>query len=178
MPSSTKEGSAMKKSRAIRLVLLGSTGLTLAACGQSPPSDATFFSKVEDCIPVKGEAACRDGFAKSEASWAEEAPRFNQKEQCEAEFGAGNCETREARTGSGGFFLPMMMGYMMGRGFNSPVYRGPHNSAMVQTGGKFFSVGTFAGAGRTAPFQRGQFTPVQRGGFGSTAAGHRTSAGG
>lgn len=161
----------MKKSRAIRLVLLGSTSLTLAACSQKPPSDATFFSKVEDCIPVKGEAVCREGFAKSEGSWVAEAPRFTQKEQCEAEFGAGNCETR---AGSGGFFLPMMMGYMMGSRFNSPVYRGPNNSALVQTGGKLFNAGTFAGAGRTAPFQRGGFSPVQRGGFGSTAAG-RTS---
>ena len=168
----------MKKSRAIHLVLLGSTGLTIAACTQKPPSDATFFSKVEDCIPVKGEAACRDGLAKSEADWAAEAPRFTRKEQCEAEFGAGNCETREARGGTGGFFMPMMMGYMMGNSFNRPVYRGPNNSAMVQHGGKFFNVGTFAGAGRTAPFQRGQFTPVQRGGFGSTAAAHRTSSGG
>lgn len=167
----------MKKSKVIRLVLLGSTGLTLAACTQSPPSDATFFSKVEDCIPVKGEAACRDGFAKSEGSWAADAPRFNKKEQCEAEFGAGNCETREPRAGSGSFFMPMMMGYMMGNAFNRPVYRGPNNSALLQSGGKSFNVGTFAGAGQTAPFQRGRFTPVQRGGFGSTAAGNRTSSG-
>ena len=167
----------MKKSKAIRLVLLGSTGLTLAACSQKPPSDATFFSKVEDCIPVKGEAACRDGFAKSEASWAAEAPRFTQKEQCEAEFGAGNCETRETHPRTRGFFMPMMMGNMMGSRFNSPVYRGPNNSALVHTGGKFFNVGTFAGTGQSAPFQRGRFTPVQRGGFGGTAAAHRTSAG-
>ena len=167
----------MKKSSAIRLVLLGSTGLTLAACSQKPPSDARFFARVEDCIPVKGEAACRDAFGKSEAEFAAEAPRFTQKEQCEAEFGAGNCETRQARTGSGSFFMPMMMGYMMGNRFNSPVYRGPNNSALVQTGGKMFNAGTFAGDGRTAAFQRGQFTPVQRGGFGSTASGHRTSAG-
>ena len=161
----------MKKSRAIRLVLLGSTGLTLAACSQSPPSDAQFFSKLEDCIPVKGEAACREGLAKSEADWTAEAPRFNQKEQCETEFGAGNCETREGRSGSGSFFMPMMMGYMMGNRFNSPVYRGPNNSALVQNGGKLYNVGAFAGAGRAASFQRGRFTPVQRGGFGSTAAG-------
>lgn len=165
----------MKKSRAIRLVLLGSTSLTLAACSQAPPSDATFFSKVEDCIPVKGEAACREGLAKSEGSWDAEAPRFDQKEKCEAEFGEGNCETRQSRGGTGGFFMPMMMGYMMGNRFNSPVYRGPNNSALVQTGGKMFNAGTFAGNGRTAPFQRGRFTPV-RGGLGSTAAG-RTSSG-
>lgn len=166
----------MKKSNAIRLVLLGSTGLTLAACTQKPPSDATFFSKVEDCIPVKGEAACREGLAKSEASWEADAPRFTQKEQCEAEFGAGNCETRESRTGGGSFFMPMMMGYMMGNAFNRPVYRGVNNNAMVQHGAKYFSVGTFAGTGKAAPFQRGQFTPVQRGGLGATATA-RTSSG-
>ena len=58
--------------------------------------------------------------------------------------------------------MPMMMGYMLGNAFNRPVYRGPNNSAMMQTGGRFFNVGTFAGAGRTAPFQRAQFTPVAR----------------
>ena len=68
----------------------------------------------------------------------------------------------------------MMMGYMMGNAFNRPVYRGPNNGAMMQTGGRFFNVGTFAGAGRAAPFQRAQFTQVQRGGFGSTAAAYRT----
>ena len=167
----------MKKSKAIRLVLLGSTGLTLAACDQSPPSDATFFSKVEDCIAVKGESTCRDGFAKSEKEFVAEAPRFTKKEQCEAEFGAGNCETRQAGAGTGSFFMPMMMGYMLGNAFNRPVYRGPNNGAMMQTGGRFFNVGTFAGAGRAAPFQRAQFTPVQRGGFGSTATAYRTSAG-
>jgi uncharacterized protein YgiB involved in biofilm formation len=166
----------MKKSTAIRLVLLGSTGLTLAACDQSPPSDATFFSKVEDCMAVKGESACRDGFVKSETQFVAEAPRFTTKEQCEAEFGSGNCETRQA--GRGSFFMPMMMGYMLGNAFNRPVYRGPNNAAMMQTGGKFYNVGSFAGAGRAAPFQRARFTPVQRGGFGSTATAYRTSAGG
>ena len=72
----------------------------------------------------------------------------------------------------------MMMGYMMGNAFNRPVYRGPNNGAMVQTGGRFFNVGTFAGAGRAAPFQRAQVTQIQRGGFGRTAASYRTSAGG
>jgi uncharacterized protein YgiB involved in biofilm formation len=167
----------MKKSRAIRLVLLGSTGLTLAACNQSPPSDATFFSTVEDCIAAKSESTCRDGFVQSEKAFAAEAPRFTQKEQCEAEFGAGNCETRQSAGGTGSFFMPMMMGYMLGNAFNRPVYRGPNNGAMMQSGGRFVNVGTFAGAGRTAPFQRAQFTPVQRGGFGSTATAHRSAGG-
>jgi uncharacterized protein YgiB involved in biofilm formation len=167
----------MKKSRAIHLVLLGSTGLTLAACDQPPPSDATFFSRVEDCIAVKSEPACRDGFVESEKAFVAEAPRFTRQEQCESDFGAGNCETRQAEGGTGSFFMPMMMGYMLGNAFNRPVYRGPNNGAMLQTDGRFFNVGTFAGTGRAATFQRAQFTPVQRGGFGSTATAHRTAGG-
>ena len=165
----------MKKSKTIRLVLLCSTGLTLSACDPSPSSDATFFSTVEDCIAVKSGSTCRDGFAKSEQDFVAEAPRFTNQEECETDFGAGNCETR--RSGSGSFFMPMMMGYMMGNAFNRPVYRGPDNSAMMQTGGRFYNVGTFAGAGRGASFRPAQFTQVQRGGFGRTAAAYRTSAG-
>ena len=77
-------------------------------------------------------------------------PRYSRKEECEAEFGAGNCETRET-DGGGSFFVPMMMGYMLGNAFRQPVYRGPDNGAMMRSGGKFYNVGTFAGAGRAAP---------------------------
>lgn len=166
----------MKKSRSIRLVLLGSTSLALAACDEAPPPDGRFFRTVEECRAVLSEAACREGIEKSEQKAVAEAPRYSRKEECEAEFGAGNCETRPA-AGMGSFFMPMMMGYMLGNAFSQPVYRGPNNGAVVRSGSKVFNVGSFAGAGRTAGFQPGQITQVQRGGFGRTAAAYRTSSG-
>lgn len=168
----------MKKSRTIRLVLLGGAGLTLAACDEAPPPDARFFADVTACSAVYDEATCRTAFAESQAEFAAEAPAFERKEACEAEFGAGNCETRESASG-GSFFMPMMMGYMLGNAFSRPVFRGPDNSAMMRSGGKTYDVGKFTGAtGRAAAFQPAQITPVQRGGFGTSASSYRTSSAG
>lgn len=169
----------MKKSKSIRLVLLGSAGLSLAACDQGPPPSSQFFPNAEACAAVYDEATCREGLAQSRAAFAEDAPRFADKEACEAEFGEGNCEAGdEARSGGGGFFVPMLMGYMIGRSFAQPVYRGPGNQAMLRSGGKLYQVGQFAGGtGRAASFQPGQVSEVRRGGFGSTARSYGTSSG-
>ena len=166
----------MKKSKSIRLVLLGSTSLALAACDEAPPPDGRFFRTVAECTAVMGEAACREGIEQSQKKAATEAPRFDRKEACETEFGAGNCESRST-AGVGSFFMPMMMGYMLGNAFSQPVYRGPNNGAMVNSGGKLFNVGRFAGAGRAAAFQPGQVTQIRRGGFGRSASAFRTSSG-
>jgi uncharacterized protein YgiB involved in biofilm formation len=177
----------MKKSKAIRLVLLGGTSLALAGCDDSPPSDAKFFASLQECTAHYAEAECKDMVKKSEEQHVATAPKFSRKEECEAEFGAGHCETREMHTeggGMGSFFMPMMMGYMMGnmmsRGgmFSGPVYRDRANTAFTTTpAGKSYNVGTFAGNDRAATFNKGAITQVSRGGFGSTATAFRSSSG-
>ena len=167
----------MRKSKSIRLVLLGSAGLALGACDEAPPPDARFFADVGECAATYDEARCNEAFAKSRQAFTDEAPRYTRKEECETEFGVGNCET-ETTSGGGSFFLPMMMGYMMGNAFNQPVYRGPDGRALMRSGGKSYSVGSFTGAGRTASFRQAPITPIQRGGFGSTATAYNASSGG
>lgn len=170
----------MKKSKSIRLALLGSTGFALVACDEAPPTDARFYANVDECRAIHGKASCEQAFTQSEATHAAEAPQFNRKEECEAEFGAGNCETKTASTSGGGmgsFFMPAMMGYMMGNAFSQPVYRGPDNSATTRSGGNTYKVGSFAGNGRASAFQASPVTQVARGGFGGRAAAYRTSAG-
>lgn len=168
----------MKKSSHIRLALLGSASLALAACDQGPPQDAKFFSDTMQCSAVFKPADCEDAAKKSEQTHLTEAPKFARKEECEAEFGAGNCETRQS-AGGGGIFMPLLMGYMMGKAFSQPVYRGPDGSAVMKSGGGLFKVGSFAGAsGRAASFQQAAVTPIKRGGFGSTATAFRSPAGG
>jgi uncharacterized protein YgiB involved in biofilm formation len=78
----------------------------------------------------------------------------------------------------GTFFMPMMMGYMLGSAFRQPVYRGPDNSALMRSGNGFYNVGRFSGTGRAAAFKPTRITPVQRGGFGATASSFRGSYGG
>ena len=187
----------MKKSRSIRLVLLGSASIALASCGDDgPPNDAKFFANLQECSAIYDTTQCLDAQKKAESTFSAEVPKFGRKEQCEAEFGAGNCETKQlaennaSSGGAGSFFMPMMMGYMMGNmlggqsRFNQPVYRGPNNTAMTQTSsGKMFNIGSFGGAGRNAATsfrpatQVAQVGSVSRGGFGSSATAHRSSAG-
>lgn len=170
----------MRKSRAIRLVLLGGTGIALAGCDETPPADARFFPDVEACAAVNDQSTCEAALQESKAAFAAEAPRFASREACEAEFGTANCEDREAVAGTatGGYFMPIMMGYMLGSAFRQPVFRGPDNRAMVRSGGSTYAVGRFANVGRSASFQPAAVTRVQRGGFGATASSMRTSAGG
>lgn len=175
----------MKKSRSIRLVLLGSASFALAACGDNgPPKDARFFSNIQDCSAVYDVSTCIDAQKQSEQAFLAEAPKFSRREECEAQFGAGNCETRETAAGGGSFVMPMLMGYMLGNAlggsrFNQPVYRGPNNTAVMPNRGRLYNIGNFAVVGRsTASFRpAAQITSIQRGGFGSTAMAFRGSAG-
>lgn len=175
----------MKKSRSIRLVLLGSASLALAACGdEGPPQDAKFFTDVKECSTVYSDASCREAEAQAKQSLAADAPRYSRKEECEAEFGVGNCETKQS-AGGGSFFTPLLMGYFIGNmlsggnRFAQPVYRGPNNSAVVPSSGKLFNVGSFAGSGANSTAFRpaAQVTQVARGGFGSTATAYRSTSG-
>ena len=184
----------MKKSRSIRLVLLGGASFALASCGdEGPPKDARFFSNLQECSAIYDTTQCLDAQKQADQTFVAQAPKFTRKEECETQFGAGNCETRQtadsAQSGGGSFFMPMLMGYMMGNmlggqsRFNEPVYRGPNNTAITQTsGGKMFNIGNFSGVGRSAASTfrstpATQVGSVQRGGFGGTSTAFRSSAG-
>ncbi len=175
----------MKKSRSIKLVLLGSASFALVACGDDgPPQDARFFADTQQCAALYDQSICETAKTEAEQKFVAEAPRFTRKEECEAEFGAGNCETQQT-AGGGSLFMPMLMGYMLGNAlggnrFNQPVYRGPDNSALTSNGRRTFSIGNFAGTGRaaaTAFRPSAQPMQVSRGGFGSTSTAYRTSSG-
>lgn len=198
----------MKKSRSVRLVLLGSASLALAACGDDEglPTDAKYFSSQSECTAFYDAATCSAGKVVAEQTYAAEAPRFANKQECEAEFGVGSCENRQIaadgtpvqptdgaqpqEAGMGSFFMPMMMGYMLGNmmggnQFRQPVYRGRDGSAVMPNAGKHFNVGSFGAAGTGAAGAQSfrpatQITQVARGGLGSTASSFRstTSAGG
>lgn len=171
----------MKKSKTIRLALLGGTSFALGACDDTPPSDAKFFSSLQECTAHYSESECQTMVKKAEEQHLATAPKFSRQEECEAEFGVGHCETRG--DGGGSFFMPMMMGYMlghmMGGGWYGPVYRGPDNAAYTTTSnGRAYNVGSFAGSGRSATFRSsGAITQVARGGFGSSARSYSGSSG-
>ena len=85
----------MKKSRSVRLVLLGGAGLTLSACGNPDlPQDARFFTNASECAAVYDATLCQNAEQQSQRVFASEVPRHARPEECAAEFGADNCEAR------------------------------------------------------------------------------------
>jgi uncharacterized protein YgiB involved in biofilm formation len=155
----------MKRSRSINLVLIGSVSLlALAACDQSDVLTENSFFKDEAACAAKNNAdACRQALADARQEHLKTAPYFANREECEAQFGESNCmnskelqvpsanaqpstspsgtpsTTPNSQTASagGGWFMPLMMGYMMGRTgggmFGQPVYRDTDNRAYTGT---------------------------------------------
>ena len=113
----------MKRSRAIRLVLMGTAARSLAACDDKDKVEVGVFETVEQCT-VTGQysqAQCEQAISAARTEHQKVAPRFANRQECEAEFGAAKCTpapentSPQARSEGGGWFMPVMMGYMMGR---------------------------------------------------------------
>ena len=187
----------MKRSRAIRLALLGTAGLmSLTACEQAddPLKSGDFFANAQACESAHNPQECRASFSQAEQEHAKSAPKFTSREQCEAEFGAANCVQapgqtgqapgQTAQAGGGSWFMPAMLGFMMGRMMGgggmmgaAPVYRDANNTAYTgrQPLGRIDSA-------RMPPPQRVAGTPgapaygmrageTSRGGFGRSGVG-------
>lgn len=152
----------MKRTRQIRLVFLGSASvIALTACDQTQdlPKDAKFFRDQAQCEAELRDADCKKAFAESRDAHVRTAPRFGTREECQANYGVDNC-TREIAQGertaagpSGGFFMPLMVGYMLGKSGNNvisqPVYRDAENTA--------YTGGSGTGSGRSAGRVIGRF---------------------
>lgn len=188
-----------KRSRHVALFLAGSALLTLAAC-EDDRVDAQSFPDLESCIAAAQENSlwftqddCRNNFAAAQQEYLETAPRYESKELCEQEHGAGACDTdpvqaeQSASNSGGGFsFMPLLMGYMMGsmmsRGggiFSQPMVKTADGKFSTAKGDQSFASNRGAGKVPGNTFTRGPSTigkpPMsaaavqQRGGFGKSA---------
>ena len=93
----------MKRSRKTALVLMGSAPLLLVACAQQPEVQTSegLFTSVEACASeTMNPGLCREAFEAAQAQADEVAPRYTSLEECEAEFGEGQCGTRQHAGGS------------------------------------------------------------------------------
>lgn len=181
----------MKRSRAITLTLLTGAALTVSGCNEEEP--AKFFNSSASCVnELKTPEACAEAEKTAMVEHLQTAPKFTSKEQCEAEFGAENCvnpvqQTSTAHSG-GGYFMPLMMGYMMGRsggffGGNNyaaqPMYRDRNNNAFtggnrntaagVFSGNRFQPNAAFSANGMRSAPRVAPASTVNRGGFGSSS---------
>jgi uncharacterized protein YgiB involved in biofilm formation len=160
----------MKRSTTISLFLMGSAVVTLTGC--KPKAESY---KTEDACVAAGEHSaqeCHDAFDAARREHETTAPHYASREECAASYGWDGCEECHSE-GGGGFFMPLMMGYMLGGGFGyHPLYQDRNNqNGYVSPGGARF--GAFgSGSARTGGGMSGGETgTVARGGFGGTGEG-------
>ena len=173
----------MKRSKSLKLALMGATVLTMTAC-DNPDEVAAIFENVDECAKYEGQDLdqCRQGWEKAAQEHIRTAPKYTSVEDCQADFGAEQCEEAPVQTTSGGsVFMPMMMGYMMGSMLSGggrsnvatqPLYRSKDDPKSFRTGDNQ-KVASKTGVQKVpsnvtkAPTTK--TSTVRRGGFGSTA---------
>jgi uncharacterized protein YgiB involved in biofilm formation len=164
----------MRRSRSIRLVLLGATAVTLGACGDEDLAQGEYFPDQASCQRTVSAGDCSIALAEARQRHLTTAPQFGSVADCEREHGVGNCEmvqppapvtTGGATTGGGGsgvsrvYYVPAMRGFTYTRGaplgsMGAPVYQDRTGNA-------------FSGRTRIGEFSAGgSFTSSRRGGFG------------
>lgn len=186
----------MKRSRKTALVLMGSAPLLLVACAQQPEVQTSegLFTTVEACAAeTMDPGMCRQAFDAAQAQADAVAPRYASREECEAEFGEGQCATRQHAGGS--FVGPLMAGFVLSQmmgGRGGAMAPAPGAGPAAATPGNARATPAFlsnqsgwlrpqAGPGGATSLARTGLQPdraptVSRGGFGRSGAGR--SAGG
>ncbi len=173
----TNTGFQRKRSSKVALVAMGMSVSAFALTGCEEKVEAFQFASAESCI-VSGEfteAECQERFEVAKVEHERAAPRYQSRADCEVEHGVEACAPREASAGSGGgLWMPLMIGWMMGRSLGGPVatqplYRSPQ-AGMARTAG---GVNVDAKAGpvsvaKTAAARPAAGKVVARGGFGRT----------
>jgi uncharacterized protein YgiB involved in biofilm formation len=102
--------SAVKRSRKLRLTLLGAAPLALSACNHQ--EDLTYQS-LDECLKdtlVKA-SACSTAYRQAMQQHLAQAPRFYAPGSCEDQY--GNCVRYQE--GGNSFWLPVMAGFLAGR---------------------------------------------------------------
>lgn len=192
------------KLKPIALSLLVAFGVV--ACGGSDDTEQlTIYADAQDCISNNPNmvSECNAVYEGAIKEAIETAPKYATFEECTADFGAENCQSVQAtgnsvanaeqavqQSSGGGFFMPLLAGFMMGKmmsgmaGGNNmahkPVYS-PKDATgrptnFYDSSGK--SYGAAQAGGRTVSVPKNDIKSkpagtMQRGGFGKMAAQQR-----
>ena len=166
----------MRKSRYVTFLLAGAAATTRVACDQNNGAEESMmYSDPSTCAKEMDAQSCNEGFETARTEHVAQAPKFTSQAECEA-VGFSPCEQAEVKTADGGsggsFFMPMMMGYMMGR-MLSPGAGAMSRPVYSDKSGYLYSRGANVGRvqpGATSLGPQGMATRVTtRGGFGGGA---------
>ncbi len=192
----------IKRSKRVALSIVGAAAFTLAGCREEP-IDAAAYPDLQSCLNDASRGGiftakdCETSFAEAQTLHVEAAPRYASLEVCEEQHGENACGTEATATqgGSGGIFMPLMAGYLIGNMMGGrggmyaaqPLYNTQDGRFTNAARSSTFSSNSGATKLNTSQFTRPATTAGKtpmtaatassRGGFGASGAG-RTSFGG
>ncbi|WEN15196.1 DUF1190 domain-containing protein [Rhodanobacter sp. AS-Z3] len=118
----------MKRSRTAALLLMSTAPLLLTACDRNQSREGLYTS-VEACVAQTNDSAsCNEAFAKAKQESLATAPRFANREECEARYGAQQCAERSDGNNHS-FFGPLMTGFFLSQMMRNGVATNGFNSA-------------------------------------------------
>jgi uncharacterized protein YgiB involved in biofilm formation len=110
-----------KDSKSLSLLLMGSLTVALGGCGSDEPSEEfRTYSSIDECVNEKlfTPNECRE----LAIAAVKQNPKFSSVEECEKEFGAGQCQAYEDKSTAANesgqtrsSWMPLIAGYMAGR---------------------------------------------------------------
>ena len=81
------------------------------------------FNSPEECVQsgLSTQDQCRVDYVAAQNAHPQVAPKYQDKTECEADFGAGHCETAPLKNEHGSsMFMPIMVGFLAGQMMNRP----------------------------------------------------------
>jgi uncharacterized protein YgiB involved in biofilm formation len=120
--------SRMRKVFSIKPLAMAVAATSIAACGDSR-QDAVLYTSVDDCKETNPEYAsqCQTAYQQALAESQRTGPKYNNRRDCEVEFGTNQCY--QAQNSNGSFFMPFMAGFMLNnlissgtRYYSQPLY--------------------------------------------------------
>ena len=166
----------MKRSKKLKLALMGVTPLLVTGCNDSSTKTTLIYKNVESCVNdgVLDKASCQYYYNRSWTEHLSKAPRYSDKKSCETDFShqcqeiasgeyiptlEGFMVTREARNSSSFTVLPLYLG-------SGGHYRTPSYDRM----GSGYKQGRVKVKKEKTVKPSLKSTTMKRGGFGSRAA--------
>lgn len=193
--------STFRKSWRLAPIALGISSFFMLSGCDKVDETVTLYQNADDCSKSNPSISdqCKIAYETALQEAAKTAPKYATREDCIAEFGEGQCTPAPAQAGiapasaqteaqpqqSGGFWMPLMAGYMMGRLMGGGAYNqqplfspragtSPANGQFVDASGKSYGSAT---TGRTMNVPPSAMAPkpattstITRGGFGERVA--------
>lgn len=179
----------MKRTKMLTLAIMGSLALAGCSPAEPPKAEPTTYKDVSECVKDGKEVAvCEKSFAEAKALTEQNAPKFGSLAECQAQFGPNGCTGGSNTQGS--FFMPLLMGYMIGNMMSNssgrsyyepsrPVYRSARGGTQAAsfTNGRYtttpaapsYAARAAANAPMTSSASRAA-TTSSRGGFGGRSS--------